>query len=184
MKLSTRARYAFHCMLAVSRLENGTSPATAEQIARESGKPKRYLEQIIHLLKKDSLLISTAGRKGGYRLARPKDQIKLSDIVKATVGSLNIVECVLSPETCERVDQCEFRLIYLVMTQCIYQVLGKYSLADLEDSELLALISRDLERQIGESARNGQISPLTPDHIPARFRQIAKDEREGGDLTS
>ena len=170
MRLSTRARYAFHCMLAISRLQNGKSPATAQKVARESGKPKRYLEQIIHLLKKDSLLLSTAGRKGGYHLARPADQIKLTDIIDATGGPISMVEWVLTPDVCERTDDCEFRLIYLAITQCIYQALGKYTLADLDDNELLAHISRDLETQIGESARNGQTSPLTPTHIPERFR--------------
>jgi Rrf2 family protein len=171
MRLSTRARYAFHCMLAVHRLEKRDTPATAEQVAKESDKPKRYLEQIIHLLKKDALLISTAGRKGGYRLARPADQIKLSDVVRATVGSLNIVECVLTPETCDRSDRCEFRLIYLLMTQSIYQILNKYTLADLDDDELLGLISRDLEKQIAASAEEGVADPLALDLMPARFRE-------------
>ncbi len=158
-------------MLAIFRLEQQGLPATAEKIAQRSGKPKRYLEQIIHLLKKDSLLLSTSGRKGGYRLARPADQITLSDIIKATVGSLSVVECVLAPQACEKADECEFRLIYCLITQCVYHVFGKYTLADLSDGELLASVSRDLERAIGDSARSGVISPLTPDLVPKGFRK-------------
>jgi len=170
MKLSTRTRYAFHCMLAVSRLEKQGVAATADKIAQACDKPKRYLEQIIHLLKKDSLLNSTAGRKGGYRLARPADQIKLSEIVAATVGPVSVVECVLAPKQCERAETCEFRLLYLLITHGIYQTLGRFSLADMEDGKLLAGVCGELERQIAASARNGHLTPLSVDDLPARFR--------------
>jgi DNA-binding IscR family transcriptional regulator len=93
----------------------------------------------------------------------------LSDIVKATVGSLSIVECVLAPKACEKADECEFRLIYLLITHCIYQVFGKYTLADLDNGELLATVSRELEIAIGDSAQSGVQSPLTPELIPKRF---------------
>ena len=170
MKLSTRTRYAFHCMLAVSRLEKEGTPATADKIAKACEKPKRYLEQIIHLLKKDALLQSTAGRRGGYRLSRPADKIMLSEIVAATVGPISVVECVLAPDTCDKAETCEFRLLYLLITHGVYQTLGKFSLADMEDGELLASVCRELEQQIAASARNGHQTPLSADHIPSRFR--------------
>jgi Rrf2 family protein len=156
-------------MLAIHRLRRGESPATAERIAQECGKPRRYLEQIIHMLKRAGLLFSTSGRLGGYRLARPADQIRLREITDATIGPVGLVECVLHPNECTKADCCELRLIYLMMSTCINQALESCTLADLDDPAALTAIAGDLQKQLAANAGNDTGSLMNADLVPSRF---------------
>jgi Rrf2 family protein len=135
-------------MLSVARHGTEDNPASLEQVAKNTDKSKRYLEQIALSLKRASLLRAVSGRRGGYYLARPSDQITLGDIVEATIGPVSIVDCVLDAEECEKADSCEFRLMYMVMNLCFTQTLQQYTLADMDDAALLESLSGDLRKKI------------------------------------
>ena len=141
MKLSTRARYGLHCMVAISReTEIGTAPVSLEKVATRTGLSKKYLEQIAITLRSAHLIRGVSGRGGGYLLSRPSDEITLRQIVEATIGPSNIVDCVCDPEQCISADHCESRLIYLLINQSITGVLDQFRLADLSNGERLAAI--------------------------------------------
>lgn len=135
-------------MLAIARHGNEEHPASLEQVARQTGKSKRYLEQIALALKRASLLRAVSGRRGGYYLSRPANEITLGDIVEATIGPISIVDCVLYPEECPTADGCEFRLLYILMNQAFTDTLGKYTLADMTDRKLLADLADKLADEI------------------------------------
>ncbi len=149
MKLSTRARYGLHCMLAVARLSGDDGPASLELVHQRTGISKRYLEQLAIALKHSGLLSSISGRGGGYFLAREASAIRLGEIVEATIGPINIVDCVCDPHQCAKADHCEARLIYMLINRSITAVLNEYSLADLGDADRLAQIVATLEAQGG-----------------------------------
>lgn len=48
--------------------------------------PERYLVQILLQLKGAGLVTSTRGASGGYRLARPADEISLGEVLGAIDG--------------------------------------------------------------------------------------------------
>ena len=52
-------------------------------IAKRQGIPKRYLEQTLQTLVKNGILIGSRGPNGGYRLAKERRKIKISDIVSS-----------------------------------------------------------------------------------------------------
>ncbi|NOX14629.1 MAG: Rrf2 family transcriptional regulator [Epsilonproteobacteria bacterium] len=52
-----------------------------KDIAEKANIPQRFLEQILLELKKKGILISTKGAFGGYKLAKPLEDIKLRDIM-------------------------------------------------------------------------------------------------------
>lgn len=60
-------------------------------IAQKQNIPKRYLEQLLLMLRKAGLTMSIRGKKGGYRLAKTPAIISVADIFKAVEGSNNIV---------------------------------------------------------------------------------------------
>jgi Rrf2 family iron-sulfur cluster assembly transcriptional regulator len=57
--------------------------ASASDIADRLGLARRGLEPILQPLARNAILASTRGPKGGYRLARPRRQISVADIVRA-----------------------------------------------------------------------------------------------------
>ena len=50
--------------------------------------PVQFLEQLFSTLRRDGLLQSQRGVKGGYTLARPADQITVVEVVQALDGKL------------------------------------------------------------------------------------------------
>ncbi|MEW6442619.1 MAG: Rrf2 family transcriptional regulator [bacterium] len=146
MKISTRLRYALRLMLDLSRHSGDGKPVHLSEIARREKLSKGYLEQLVVSLKNASLIRSTSGRTGGYRLGRPAEQITLLEIYEATSGPINLVECVGHPEECMRSENCECRILWELLNQRITQVLADYSLKDLCDKSGVRRMLQELEQ--------------------------------------
>jgi Rrf2 family protein len=145
MKLSTRARYSLRMMLYFARLTEDGTVVSLHEVAKRSKISRRYLEQVVIALKKASLIKGTAGKNGGYVLSRPAEQIKISEIVEAAIGPINIVNCVNQPQGCQFSDLCECRQVYQLINGKINEVLYQISLADMADRDRLKLITTRLE---------------------------------------
>ena len=98
---------------------------------------RRYMEQLVIVLKNSSLVRGVRGRDGGYVLKRPAEEITLRQIVEAAIGPINIVECVLSPEVCVESDNCECRFVYKTINERIVRVLDELSLDDISHRPLV-----------------------------------------------
>ncbi|MBX6311922.1 MAG: Rrf2 family transcriptional regulator [Isosphaeraceae bacterium] len=86
MKLSAKAEYACLAVLALARHRPEDPPMRIREIAEEHGIPERYLVQILLQLKGAGLVASTRGAAGGYRLARPAEEISLGEVLTAIDG--------------------------------------------------------------------------------------------------
>lgn len=80
MKLSIKVVYAIESVLDVA-FHAGENPVQNVEIAKRQGIPKRYLENTLQSLVKNKILTGSRGPKGGYRLAKERRKINLSDIV-------------------------------------------------------------------------------------------------------
>ena len=82
MKLSTKGRYA---MIALTDLA-GQGPArlvSLSEIAERQDISLAYLEQLFVKLRRAEIVESVRGPGGGYRLARPVNEIRVSEILAA-----------------------------------------------------------------------------------------------------
>jgi Rrf2 family protein len=86
MKLSAKTEYACLAMLQLAEDYGGGEPVQIRRIADEHGIPSRFLVQILLQLKGASLVASTRGAAGGYRLARPPGEITLADVIEVIEG--------------------------------------------------------------------------------------------------
>jgi len=75
-----RIIYAIEAVIDIA-INSGVNPVQNIAIARRQGIPKRYLEQTLQTLVKNDILVGSRGPKGGYRLAKERRKIKISDIV-------------------------------------------------------------------------------------------------------
>ncbi len=85
MKLSARVDYALR---AVSELAAADGPRNVEQLSTTQQIPAKYLESILGELRRGQVLRSQRGPEGGFRLARPADQISIADVIRALEGEL------------------------------------------------------------------------------------------------
>src|SRR3990172_3381892 len=77
------------------------------------------------------LVKSTAGRHGGYRLARRADGISLLEVVEAVEGDGGQIDCVLSDAPCGRDGRCELHEFFADARQALLARLAAASLADV-----------------------------------------------------
>ncbi len=88
--MSTRGDYACRALLSLALREGETGPTSVRDIAERTALPQPYLEQILLALKGAGLVRSKRGVGGGYVLARPPDEILLSEIVSAVDGPITL----------------------------------------------------------------------------------------------
>jgi Rrf2 family protein len=85
------------------------------------------------ILKSAGLVTSIRGAKGGYLLAKPPNQIKLSDVFNCLEGPVATVECVENESYCTRVANCVARQVWTQVQEAITNVLQSITLQDLVD---------------------------------------------------
>ncbi len=130
MKLSTRTRYGMRAIIELAHHE-GKRPLQLKVIADRQDISVKYLEQLMSLLRAAGFVRSVRGSKGGYVLARPADQIRMSDVFHSLEGQVTTTECTTDEEYCERSADCIARGIWLDVEAAINNVLGAITLADL-----------------------------------------------------
>jgi Rrf2 family protein len=73
-------------MLELAAAHERGEPVQIRRIADEHGIPSRFLVQILLQLKSASLVASTRGAAGGYRLARSANEITLAEVIEVMEG--------------------------------------------------------------------------------------------------
>ncbi len=81
MKLSLRGEYALRALVALGENDNGEI-IRIQTISEQRNIPKRFLEQILNDLKSGGFVESRRGVAGGYRLARPPEEITLAALLR------------------------------------------------------------------------------------------------------
>lgn len=123
-------------MIMIARMGKNREPVKLADMARHTDISHRYLEQVAISLKNAKLLRGIPGKKGGHVLARPADRIRLGEIVEAAIGEINVVECVMNPDSCMKIGGCECRDLYCLLNSRITDTLNEYTLADLEQGRI------------------------------------------------
>ena len=134
MKLSTKGQYGTRAMVELA-LHYGEGPILLKDIAKRQQISGRYLEHLIVSLKVAGLVKSMRGARGGFSLAKPPSQIRLSEIIQIVEGSISIVECVDDPKLCSRADLCVTRDIWAEMKKAMNGVLESTTLQDLVERQ-------------------------------------------------
>ncbi len=99
MRLSTRGRYAVMALVEIAAREGSAGgclnsrPVTLTDIASAQQLSVAYLEQLFGRLRRAGLVASARGPGGGYRLARPADQIPIAEVVEAADEPIVATRC-------------------------------------------------------------------------------------------
>jgi Rrf2 family protein len=90
---SAGIEYGIHCLIFLVGIDGETREASVRDLAELQGVPSDYLAKIFTKLAKAKVVVATEGVRGGFKLARPADEITLLDIVNAIDGRKAIFEC-------------------------------------------------------------------------------------------
>jgi Rrf2 family protein len=86
VRVSAKTDYALRAMAELAAAPPG--PVKGERLASSQEIPLKFLENILTELRRAELVATQRGAEGGYRLARPAEEISLADVIRAVDGPL------------------------------------------------------------------------------------------------
>ena len=92
MKLSSKGRYAVMALADLAKF-NPDEPVSLRDISLRQGISLDYLEQLFLKLKKNNIVNSVRGIKGGYVLSKEASNIKISEIFFAVDEKVKTIGC-------------------------------------------------------------------------------------------
>ena len=92
MKLSSKGRYAVMALADLAKFDLN-EPVSLRDISLRQGISLDYLEQLFLKLKKNNIVNSVRGIKGGYILSKEASNIKISDIFFAVDEKVKTIGC-------------------------------------------------------------------------------------------
>lgn len=106
MIFSSTCQHALRALIYLT-VHQARWPVLVREIAEEERIPRPFLSKILHDLNKRGLVASSKGPGGGYSLARDPKDIRLSDVVQAVDGRLDLnATCVLGLDECRDDAPC------------------------------------------------------------------------------
>ena len=137
MKISAQEEYGLRCLVQLANLNDGQS-LTLPQIAAREGISTANAGKLMWLLNKAGFVQSTRGTKGGYVLARPAADIRLSEIIRVLDQDVLNKHCesytgVL--DSCVHNGDCGIRPVIVGLHEIVENALSRITLAQLVGTE-------------------------------------------------
>ena len=130
MQIPRRVEYGLRAVIYLS----GQDPercCSINEIAKQQGVPKKFLEKIIQELVRGGLIKSKRGSCGGYVLARSADAISIYDVVAAIEGPIAVNLCMESHASCNQSPRCTMVSVWSEVQRRVTEVFTRTTLADL-----------------------------------------------------
>ncbi|MFF7597638.1 RrF2 family transcriptional regulator [Streptomyces mirabilis] len=134
MRISARTDYAIRAMAELARTPD--APQKAEQLSGSQDIPLRFLLSILRELRQHRLVLSSRGPEGGYRLARPPNEISIADVIRAIDGSLASFRDLTLSDLSYPGAAASLPDVWRAVRVSLRQVLERVTLADLAFGEL------------------------------------------------
>jgi FeS assembly SUF system regulator len=108
---------------------------TAAEVSNRTGVAAPTVSQLLKRLARHGLLDSYRGSSGGYRLARPPEEISAAEILDALEGPLSLTECAGPDSGCELEHHCQVSGAWQSLNAAIRRALEEVSLRDLASTQ-------------------------------------------------
>lgn len=142
MKLTSFTNYALRAL----QLATLRDPVLlkVDDVVKIHGLARPHVVKIVHELGRAGYLETVRGRNGGFRLARPAQEIVVGDVVRLTEGKMDMVEC-FNPSTnsCPLIGVCKLSVALQGATDAFMAVLDDLTIADISANrgDLMARIA-------------------------------------------
>ncbi len=135
MWVSTKAQYGMRALVEVAMF--GGEPVSLKVISQRQFISQQYLEQIFAELRRAGIVESVRGARGGYKLARPVEEIDSLEVVELLEGSVAPVRCIEDSTNCIRTGHCSTESLWRKVDTAVREALKGTSLADLVEQRML-----------------------------------------------
>jgi len=138
---SAGVEYGIHCLAFLVDELGDSREASVRDLADLQGVPQEYLAKVFTKLAKAKLVVATEGVRGGFKLARPADEISVLDIVTAIDGRKMIFECRDVRDRCALFDgsppswaqegTCSIHAVMLTAQKRMEEALAQQTILDI-----------------------------------------------------
>jgi Rrf2 family nitric oxide-sensitive transcriptional repressor len=104
---------------------------TIADIASAYNISANHLMKVVHQLSVAGDIVTTRGRRGGLRLARPPSEINVGAVVRRTEPDMALVTCFESTHDCPIDSRCVLQQAMRDALNAFTAVLDRYTVADL-----------------------------------------------------
>lgn len=126
---------------------------SVRDLSEDTGVPQPTVSKILKQLSRSGLVDGVRGARGGYRLARPPEQVSVAEIIAAVEGPIGVTECG-SDDECELSGRCDVRGNWQRINQAIQGALEEITLLEM------AQPSSDVLVAIGRRGPNGLVQQV------------------------
>ncbi len=130
LKISRLTDYATAVILF---MQSNNKLHSSEVIAKSVGLEIPTVSKVLKLLTKATILTSTRGAGGGYKLAKETKQITLYDVIVAIEGDTAITECTKTDSLCAQEQGCDSKTGWQKVNQQIENILVKMTIARMAE---------------------------------------------------
>ncbi len=129
MYLSRPAEYALRAMTYIARQDPSQRVLTRD-LAKAINVPAPYLSKIMRRLTADGMLNAKKGHHGGFLLARPPEDVRFIDILRAVDFEPTADHCLFGLGNCDTENPCPLHSEWSVLKGQIEQWARKHTLKD------------------------------------------------------
>ncbi|MGE5291300.1 MAG: RrF2 family transcriptional regulator, partial [Micromonosporaceae bacterium] len=133
--LSKRGGYAARAAICLARAYETGRPKKLREISAEMDIPRTFVSQILGDLVHAGIAVSSFGRDGGHRLARPPGEVSMAEVIEAAEGPLASQRCALGDGPCRWQAVCPLHEAMTMATAALREVLASATLAMLAERD-------------------------------------------------
>ncbi len=153
MQISRKSDYALRAMVYVAAWEDDKI-CSINEISEAEQVPREYLAKILKELSVQRFLHSYKGIHGGYRLARPRQEITFLNIIEGMQGKIAVNDCIRhsTPEGCSRKSGCAMHAFWRAEQERVTESLGSVNLAGLDYDQYYPFARNKRKKRVTQTA--------------------------------
>ena len=117
-------------------LNDSSTGIYQKDIAQSQDISNKYLDHIIVELKTAGLIKNVGGKKSGYRLTRPAQEITMLDIYNAFEPGFHINDCAYSDSDCPRLRICAVKGFWSGLNSLMNDYFRSVTLEDIRTNQI------------------------------------------------
>ena len=130
MKLLTKnTDYAVRALIELARHEEGY--LSSRLIAKSQKLPYQFLRAIVSELIKHKLVLAKEGARGGLKLNKSPERIKIIDVIRIFQGDVELSDCLFQKKICANRATCVLRAEIKRIESIVSREFGKRTISSM-----------------------------------------------------
>tara|TARA_B100000809_G_C15099024_1_gene516158 strand:- start:23 stop:463 length:441 start_codon:yes stop_codon:yes gene_type:complete len=130
MRIPMKVDYGVRALVELAQSAK-KSPLQTTDIASRQGIPEAYLDQVLTVMHKASLIKSRRGPHGGHVLAKDPSDITLALVMNVLEGKNHLLDCLVEPDGCMHSPACAQRETWRWFEESVEKLLSSTTIADM-----------------------------------------------------